>query len=92
MGIVTRMEYEWDETKRLVNLTKHNLDFNIAKCVFENHDKITVLSSYPFEERWIDLANVQGRILVLVYTMRHAAVRVISLRPAKREERRLLHV
>jgi len=81
--------FVWDEAKRQSNLEKHKLDFKDAHLVFENPDKCTYDASREGEIRWLDiaLAEVHGKLLVLVYTRRRELVRVISFRPASREER-----
>ena len=85
------IEYEWDEEKRLYNLNRRGLDFNDAWRVYEAEDKITLKSPYPHEERWMDMAEINGRVMVLVYTMRGNAVRCISFRYAKRGRERSLY-
>jgi uncharacterized DUF497 family protein len=81
--------FVWDETKRLSNLEKHGLDFKDAHLVYDNPDKCTYDSSRQGERRWLDLALalIHGRLLALVYTQRGDDLRVISFRPASREER-----
>lgn len=85
------IEYEWDEAKRLYNLKRRGLDFREAWRVYEAPAKITLKSPYLHEERWIDMAEVDGRVVLLVYTMRGEAVRCISFRPAKRGKERELY-
>lgn len=85
------IEYEWDEAKRLTNLSEHKLDFGDAWRVYEAEDKVTYKSSYLHEERWIDLAEIEGMVLLLVYTMRGEAVRCISFRRARRGRERSLY-
>ena len=82
--------FVWDEAKRESNLRKHGLDFRDAHLVYENPDKCTYDSSREGERRWMDIAFavVKGRLLTLVYTERGDDVRVISFRPASREERK----
>ena len=84
------MNYEWDEQKRISNLEKHGLDLSESWKVFESLTKITFPATKidPDEIRWFDIAEVEGLLLVLVYTMRGDSVRSISLRRAKRKERR----
>jgi uncharacterized DUF497 family protein len=90
--IYDMIAYEWDEAKRLANLFEHKLDFEDAWRVYEATDKVTYQSLYPHEERWIDLAEVEGVVLLLVYTIRGETVRCISFRRARRgRERRLYH-
>lgn len=83
--------YEWDERKRVGNLEKHGLDFADAWKVFEASMKVTlpVPHTESGEFRRIDIAEVAGVVLVLVYTMRGDSVRNISFRNAKRKERRI---
>jgi uncharacterized DUF497 family protein len=82
--------FVWDETKRQSNLKKHGLDFRDAHLVYDNPDKCTYDSSRAGEHRLMDvaLAVIKGRLLTLVYTERGEDVRVISFRPASREERK----
>ena len=82
------MSYEWDEQKRLKNLERHRLDFRDAWRVYEHPDRVTVKDPYPHEDRFRTLADINGDIRLLVYTMRGEVVRCISFRAAKRKERR----
>ena len=81
--------FVWDEAKRKSNLEKHGLDFKDAHLVYENPNKCTYEASRRGERRLMDLAFavIRGRLLALVYTPRGDDVRVISFRPASREER-----
>ena len=79
--------YEWDEEKRFANLRKHKLDFEDAWQVYGHPVKVTVEDTYPDEERYRDLAPVDGSVRVLIYTMRGQRVRFISYRAATRSER-----
>jgi hypothetical protein len=81
--------FVWDETKRQSNLLKHGLDFRDAHLVYDNPDKCTYDSSRKGERRLMDLAVavVRGKLLALIYAQRGEDVRVISFRPASREER-----
>jgi uncharacterized DUF497 family protein len=79
----------WDEAKRKSNLEKHGLDFTDAHLVYDNPDKCTYQSNRKGERRLMDLAFavVNGRLLALIYPKRGNDIRVISFRPASREER-----
>jgi uncharacterized DUF497 family protein len=83
--------YEWDEVKQRTNLSEHKLDFEDAWQVYEAEDKMTYRSLYPYEERWIDLAEIEGVVLLLVYTLRSETVRCISFRRARRGRERSLY-
>jgi uncharacterized DUF497 family protein len=84
------MRYSWDEVKNAINIRKHGLSFIEANLVYEAPVKLTLSSKYEGnEERWIDMAKVNGNILLFVYTIRGGTIRCISLRKASRKERRL---
>lgn len=83
------MDYEWDEDKRLSNIRKHGLDFMDADLVFKASIKVTVDAAHADDDRYVDLAEVNGRVLMLVYSLRQQTVRCISLRVASRRERKL---
>ena len=81
--------FVWDDAKRESNLEKHGLDFRDAHVVYDDPDKLTYDSDRQGERRMLDLAFaiVKGKLLALIYTERGGDVRVISFRPASREER-----
>ena len=87
------MFYEWDESKRLINLGKHGYDFREAWKIFESSVKVTFDSHRPTEKRWNDLSEIDGTLIVLTltYTVRGEAVRIISMRKASRKERSLFY-
>ena len=84
------MEFEWDEEKAAVNLAKHGVSFNEAKTVFD--DPLYVDFYDPDhssdEHRYIIIGESQQRRLLLVsYTERDDATRLISAREVTRSER-----
>jgi uncharacterized DUF497 family protein len=81
--------FVWDEAKRKSNPEKHGLDFKDVHFVYENPDKCTYEAGYKGERLLMDIATavVRERLLTLIYTERAGDVRVISFRPASREER-----
>ena len=85
------VHYQWDEAKRQLNLEKHKLDFADAWLVYESEEKISLRSPFPDEPRRIDMAEVEGRVWLLVYVMRDREVRCISFRYAKRKERKIYY-
>ena len=58
--------------------------------VFDDPNAITIVDdeSDPIEQRFVTLGiGASGRLLVVVYTWRGGAVRIISARPAEPHER-----
>lgn len=74
--------YEWDSDKRESNLEKHGFDFFHASLVHEHRDKVTFESNQNDEIRLMDIAPIDGRLCVLIYTLRGQHVRIISFRKA----------
>ena len=83
------MEFEWDETKRRINIQKHGIDF---RSVIEAFDSPMVCILDPRveygEDRWIGIGLAEGRLLTIVYTERKSdSIRIISARKANRYEK-----
>jgi len=81
--------YEWDEPKRRENLRKHRVDFEFAVEAFDDPWLVEPLDDrHPYgETRWRAVGEVDGVLLLVVYTERLDAIRIISARKANRFER-----
>ena len=84
------MKFEWDENKNKSNLEKHGIDFNQAKEVFNDKDKIEITDNRKDygEERKKIIGKVMDLLLSIIYTIRGTAVRIISARAASKKERK----
>jgi uncharacterized DUF497 family protein len=77
------VEVEWDEGKARSNLRKHGVGFAEAEGVFRDELAIAKPDERAGEQRWVALgADVNGNLLVIVYTWRGKRVRLISARRA----------
>lgn len=79
--------FEWDEKKRRLNLSKHGIDFREIPKVFrfpliEDDDRLHARN----EPRRRVLGYLDGRVVFFVYTMRGSRRRIITARPATRDE------
>jgi uncharacterized protein len=85
--------FEWDEDKATLNARKHGVLFPVATRVFADQLGFELLIDHPRrdEERWNFLGLVDGRLLVVTYTMRGKVTRIISARFATARERRGYH-
>lgn len=82
-------DYEWDAEKARANRLKHGVSFADAVATLEDEQALTVEDDFPGERRFITLGRDPfGRILVVVYTYRFRAIRIISARKATPSERR----
>lgn len=81
------MDIEFDPAKDQANRAKHGLSLELAEvfewgtALVENDDR----HDYN-EERFVAIGLIDGRVHVLVFTVRGEAIRVISLRKANRRE------
>jgi uncharacterized DUF497 family protein len=80
----------WDEAKRQRTLTERGLDFADAQQLFDGFriDQIDDRHDYG-EDRFLTIGLVERELIVIVWTPRGGARRVISMRKANvREEAR----
>ncbi len=82
------MEIEFDPAKAVANLNKHGVSFEEAASVLLDPMGLAREDMHSeHEPRWIMLGMSSGaRLLVVVYTLRGNAIRIISARPATRTE------
>ncbi len=81
------MKLEWDENKRRSNLEKHGLDFLDARLVLQDNHLLKQ-TSYSSEQRWLAVGLLEEIEVTIIYTKRQDKIRIISMRRARREERR----
>ncbi len=83
----------WDEVKRASNLAKHGLDFAQAHWVLDSVYRLDVDIVRGGELRVQSFSYVLNvlAVLTVVHTDRDGAARVISFRPASREECEVYH-
>ncbi|MCY7278972.1 MAG: BrnT family toxin [Phormidesmis sp. CAN_BIN44] len=84
------MRFKWNESKAALNVSKHRVSFEEAKTIFD--DPLYVDFYDPDhsedEERYLIVGESnQGRLLIVSYTERGDAIRIISAREVTRIER-----
>lgn len=81
------MEIEFDPDKRDKTLVERDLDFRDAGRVFSGHyfSAPDLRKDYP-EPRFVTFGKLDGRLVVLVWTTRGKARRIISMRKANDRE------
>lgn len=87
------IRFEWDAGKERRNRQKHGVGFEEATTVFADSLSVTIPDpdGSRDEERWVTMGvSHRHRLLVVVHTEEDEPqiVRVISARPADRDERR----
>ncbi len=85
------MKFEWDEEKAAANLADHKVSFDEAKTVFDDPLYVDFYDpdhSYDEHRYLIVCKSRQGRLLIVSYTERGDAVRLISAREVTSAERK----
>ena len=83
------MEFEWHETKAKTNAKKHGVSFEEAlTCFYDPHQVAFYDPDHSDDEdREIMIAHSdKGRVLLVCYTLRDDAIRMISARLATKRE------
>ena len=82
------MEFEWDDAKSDACFTHRGFGFSYVVRAFQDDDRIAGRDrrrDYA-EDRYRLLGMIEGRVLVVIYTMRGSVVRIISARKANARE------
>jgi uncharacterized DUF497 family protein len=82
------MKFEWDEKKSAINLSKHGIDFNASTKLWDDEDRIQIQTTFPIENRSILVGKIEEKIWAAIYTRRNNAIRIISVRRARKKEAR----
>jgi uncharacterized DUF497 family protein len=84
------LEFEWDSAKSVANLHKHGVDFRSARALFEDPIRYETLSLRPGirEIRRKVVGRIGEDVYAVICTNRGDAIRIISVRRARRSERR----
>ena len=80
------MKFEWDRLKSITNKAKHGIDFESARDLWLDESRVEIIAPHPLENRLILIARYQEKLWTAVYTMRSDAVRIISVRRARKRE------
>jgi len=84
------MIFEWDEKKAARNSAKHGVLFPYVVRVFLDPQRLDAEDARRDygEQRRCTLGEIDGRLFAVVYTIRDAAIRIISAQKVNDRERR----
>ena len=83
------MKFEWDEKKSLTNKTKHGIDFDTAKNLWKDSNRVEIQTSYPLENRSILIGKIDKKLWTAIFTRRSNSIRIISVRRSRKKEEML---
>lgn len=83
------MEFEWDDKKSRINKTKHGIDFDTARGLWNDSNRVEIHTSYQLENRTILIGKIDKKLWTAIFTRRGNAIRLISVRRAGKQEAKL---
>ncbi len=83
------MEFEWNERKNRRNKNKHGIDFETAMKLWNDKNRIVIQTPFPIENRSILIGKIDKKLWSAIFTLRSNAIRIISVRRARRKEAKL---
>jgi uncharacterized DUF497 family protein len=78
--------FEYDPNKSQANKEKHGIDFDEAQSLWLDEDRINLPAQSDTEDRNALIALKEEKVWVAFYTMRETAIRLISVRRARKNE------
>jgi len=84
------MIFEYDENKNLINKSKHGIDFEQAKELWNDPFSFELPSSQSEDEdRFLVLGQINSKNYTAIITYRETNIRIISVRRSRQKEIKL---
>jgi uncharacterized protein len=80
--------FEWLEAKPLAAFDARRVDFLDSRRVFDGRSICTASSPRGGGERWVGGRELDSEMTAVVWTRRGSAIRIITMRKARDEEKR----
>ena len=80
------MKFEYDPVKSAGNKAKHGIDFEEAKALWKDEDRLEAMILRPGEKRYLLVGLIGSLHWTAIITYRGEAVRIISVRHARHDE------
>jgi uncharacterized DUF497 family protein len=81
-------DFEYDDEKCAANIEKHGFDFDICHELFDGRPMISKPSPKAGELRHVSVCAWEARFVAVIWTWRGPIRRIISIRAARKGERR----
>jgi len=85
------MNFEYDPQKSDANLIKHGIDFDEAKYLWDDPNRLQVQARSETELRYALIALYGDKLWTAFFTIRDENIRIISVRRARKGEGRLYY-
>jgi uncharacterized DUF497 family protein len=80
------MQFEYDLLKSETNKIKHGIDFNEAQKLWNDPFRLEIEAKSDSESRFIIIGKIKDKHWSAIITYRNNAIRIISVRRAKKKE------
>ena len=80
------INFEWGPVKSQSDQRKHGIDFETAKTLWLDANRVEIYAPHPVEDRMVLIAKHLDKIWTAIYTLRRDVIRIISVRRARQKE------
>ena len=80
------IKFEWDPVKSQSDQRKQGIDFETAKTLWLDANRVEIYAPHPVEDRMVLIAKHLDKIWTAIYTLRRDVIRIISVRRARQKE------
>ena len=61
------MSFEWDAEKSIANKEEHGIDFETAKLLWSDKNRVEIHAPYPVEDRWILIGKKENKLWTVIF-------------------------
>lgn len=83
------MQFEFDSVKSQINKSKHGIDFEKAKALWNDASRVEIQAISTNEPRFMAIGIIDGKHWSAIVTYRNFVVRIISVRRSRENEVKL---
>lgn len=80
------MDFEYHIKKSQANLLKHGIDFNMAKTLWDDPNRLQIPAKNIDEPRYMIIGMINKQHWSAIVTFRKQRIRLISVRRSRKEE------
>ncbi|MEA1878458.1 MAG: BrnT family toxin [Bacteroidota bacterium] len=83
------MTFEFENLKSISNKEKHGIDFHEAQHLWFDPERIVIPARTLNETRFLMVVRFKNNYWSAVYTLRGEAIRIISVRKSRQDEKEI---
>jgi uncharacterized DUF497 family protein len=81
--------FEFDKSKSKSNMQKHGIDFDTAKKLWDDPNRVEIPGRSIDEPRFILIARLNQDLRTTIFTVRNRNTRIISVRKSREDEKEI---